>query len=201
MNTNLLFVDLFLKQNLKFVQEIPGIKKIIHDLPLNKIETKANKTLTNFDLSAQLKGILFFYLFLAIFPFVNYKNTKSNKHYYFSFKVVLNKIKSTNYLVQLSEINEDLFYSKKDIISKEFLTQKHKTVAVNVLSKGGVFEEIQYLFKKIYRNLQLTKFFFRSSFVFVNNPAILTEIDTFTGFDPILAALAKKTSFTVLNID
>lgn len=166
MHSPALLSDLMLKQNCYTVHHVSSLTKIILDLPINKIESNTNKFFTNFDLNAQIKSILFFYLFSAIFPFVNYKKTKSNKNYFFSFKILLNQKTSNFFLTQLFEINGANLPPKIDNISGGLFFQKPKTTAINFLTQGHFLSEIEYLFEQIYPDLRLSTFFFKISLIF-----------------------------------
>lgn len=171
----LLLLEQLAKQNNKIVKA-GSLVKIVLDLPLNKIESHSHKFFINFDVNAQVKSLVFFFLFSGLFPYVNYKKTKNNP-YFFSFKVVLTKRNKHAYLVSLFEENKTIIQPKGDYYSGKFKTSS-SNVVLNTKSFGTFFPAIEELFNTVYSDLRLKTFYFKTSFIF-NREAPFKSVDFF----------------------
>jgi len=97
----LLINDQIFKQQVSAFSK-PNLQRIVLSLPLNKMMgSSITKFTNNFDLNAQIKGTLFFFLFSRLPPLISYKETLKKAGYSFSFKVSLTKNLVNDFLVGL----------------------------------------------------------------------------------------------------
>lgn len=175
-SNKLLILEQASKQNYKVVKTF-SLLKIVLDLPINKIEYQTNKFFVNFDLNDQVKSLLFFYLFLALFPYVNYKKIKTTG-YFFSFKVVLNCDSAKSlYLFSLFEENKIIMQPTKTYYLGEF-KRKIPNAVLNIKTAGMFFFAVESLFDTIYSDLRLKTFYFKTSFIF-RRDASFKSVDFF----------------------
>ena len=66
------------------------------------------------------------------------------------------------------EINWPKLPVKLETIFAGFFQHKLKSPTINFLTQGNFLAETEYLFDLIYRDLRLTTFFFKTSFIFKN---------------------------------
>ena len=171
-------IDCLNKQNVSAVQQHWTITKVTLDLQLNKIEVKPTGYLNNINQNGLIKGILFFYLFLAKFAFINYKTEKKQVSYSYSFKINLRKkISLNNFMFSLFLENEPRI-SHLTMLWHEGFIKRQDTLSVNLLLQGRFFYAINYLIDELFTDIRIRSLDIKTSFILSNitNKITLTNL-------------------------
>ncbi len=159
----LIIADFINKYNLKAVQKTPRLNKIVIYFSLPQIESFSKKHLKNNDVNAQIKTFLFFFLFFAKIPKINFKKSNALLKNNYAFKINFASIKDINsFLLYLFIENSSNFKTTRNKNNKEL--KKH--IIVNQIVESRGLQTIEYIFKSVFKDYKIQSLKFNISFIF-----------------------------------